>query len=84
MQYEVHVNVWEWVEDEYDEEFYSRPRATGPDPLSTSGSGGLVDRVSRGGGWGFLAGGCRSAFRGINSRWDRFNYLGFRPAAPCP
>jgi hypothetical protein len=71
------VNVWEWCEDVFDEAFYSKPEAAGPDPLCTSGS---ELRVFRGGSWINVAWGCRSAFR----YWDfpsiRMNLIGLRPA----
>jgi formylglycine-generating enzyme required for sulfatase activity len=73
--YDMHGNVWEWVQDWYEEWYYSD--SPGSDPKGPSfGS----YRVLRGGGWHFDARLCRSA--------DRFNYapvnrnrsLGFRLA----
>ena len=44
--YDMHGNVWEWCEDEWDEAYFLR--ATDHDPLAT-GEGGF--RAIRGGGW---------------------------------
>ena len=52
--YDVHGNVWEWVQDGY-----SRILSGGTDPLNTSGS----FRVIRGGGWYNYARDLRSASR---------------------
>jgi formylglycine-generating enzyme required for sulfatase activity len=57
--HDMHGNVWEWCEDDYDADFYSKPEATVPNPLSV-GSG---DRVIRGGSFSGAAGDCRSAYR---------------------
>ncbi len=68
-------NVWEWVQDWYDEEYYenSPPRdPQGPDEGAS--------RVVRGGGWSFVALFCRAALR-LNFAPDyRAGYLGFRLA----
>jgi formylglycine-generating enzyme required for sulfatase activity len=41
-------------------------------------------RVFRGGGWYYIAGRCRSAFRGGIDPAYRDDFLGFRPAYPAP
>jgi len=72
----LHGNVMEWCEDIFDERFYSRPEASGADPLATSGS---TLRAVRGGSWYHHATGCRSASRqGLNPD-GRYYMVGFRP-----
>ena len=70
--YDMHGNVWEWVEDKYGK--YSSSHAIDP-KRSTSGPG----RVLRGGGWDTRARGVRSAVR---TPWElvdyRINVVGFR------
>ena len=51
-------NVWEWCNDWYGEDYYSRSPAEDPQGPA---SGGF--RVLRGGGWDDCARGCRSALR---------------------
>jgi len=78
--YDMHGNLQEWCEDVYDEGFYRKPEAVGPDPVARSGAG---ERVIRGGYWGLDARDCRSS-----SRWFvrqlRGGNLGCRPAYPAP
>ena len=56
--YDMHGNVWEWVWDWYDKNYYKYSRAE--DPLGPD-SGGY--RVLRGGSWDYVARDCRSANR---------------------
>ena len=81
--HDTHGNVWEWCEDFYDEAFYSKPEARGPDPLAKSFS---EIRVRRGGSSGAEPRYCTSWIRGQCSVSDRETYMhvymrvGFRPA----
>jgi formylglycine-generating enzyme required for sulfatase activity len=68
--YDMHGNVWEWVQDWYGDYKDSLPDPTGPE----SGS----DRVIRGGGWLSVARICRSASRDRNSPDGRYGNFGFR------
>ena len=70
-------NVWEWTWDWYG----GYPEGRVRDPLGYD-EGSL--RVSRGGGWGGRARGCRSADRGGVSPDGRDRVLGFRLVRSVP
>lgn len=73
--YDMHGNVWEWVADRYDENYYGKSPAKdpkGPD------SGSL--RVLRGGGSGNVRNGLRAAFRAMSSQGSWSISFGFRCA----
>ncbi len=71
--YDMHGNVWEWVEDWYDSGYYQDIPATDPKGPQT-GSG----RVIRGGSWNFSARFARSAHRDYGPPESRDYDLGFR------
>jgi len=68
-------NVWEWVNDWYDETYYSSSPAENP-PGPSSGN----DRVYRGGSWNNEAQNVRAADRDWDSPDLRSYYGGFRCA----
>ena len=69
--YDVHGNVWEWVQDKY-----SRTLSGGTDPLNTSG---FINRVLRGGGWFYHgAWSLRSANRSYSYPGEGYDDVGFR------
>jgi formylglycine-generating enzyme required for sulfatase activity len=68
-------NVQEWVRDAYVENYAGAPR----DGRAVD-SAGASRRVYRGGTWGNVARGCRSASRGRVAPGVRDSTLGFRPA----
>ena len=73
--HDMHGNVWEWVQDRYDGDYYSGSPSTDPRGPS-SGS----HRVLRGGSWSSLAASCRSAYRYVDSPDYRSGNLGCRLA----
>ncbi len=71
---DVHGNVWEWVQDTYDPNYYRR--RTEEDPTGPPAS--LGPRVIRGGGWASIEMDLRLANRGFARPDFRSPFLGFR------
>ena len=71
--YDMHGNVWEWVQDKWHENYNGAPSDG-----SAWEDGDSSDRVIRGGGWSDNARSCRSANRGRRDPGDLNNYVGFR------
>ncbi|MEO5370922.1 MAG: formylglycine-generating enzyme family protein [Magnetococcus sp. DMHC-1] len=77
--HDMHGNVWEWVSDWYDENFYANSPKDNPQGPS-SGSA----RVNRGGSWGIGPAGVRSAVRAGDDPDICNAFLGFRLSRTCP
>jgi formylglycine-generating enzyme required for sulfatase activity len=71
--YDMHGNVWEWVEDCYHDSYQEAPSDG-----SAWIAGACGERVVRGGAWGGNPRDLRSAVRGGNTPGNRTNVLGFR------
>jgi formylglycine-generating enzyme required for sulfatase activity len=71
--YDMHGNVWEWVQDWYGENYYAHSSDTDP-----SGPPIGKTRVVRGGSMGFDVRICRTANRANDAPTNSFNDLGFR------
>ncbi|MDX2287028.1 MAG: SUMF1/EgtB/PvdO family nonheme iron enzyme [Bacteroidia bacterium] len=77
--YDLSGNVWEWCEDYWHSDYKGAP-SDGSAWVETGNTG--LDRVYRGGSWGYDARDCRVSCRGHASPGRRSTYLGFRLAAP--
>ncbi len=79
--YDIHGNVWEWVQDGWDANYYSEfleKAAINPSAPFSAGS----ERVVRGGRWYFTASPCRSSSRDANSPTSSNRLIGFRVSLP--
>ena len=75
--YDMHGNVWEWVQDWYGP--YDVDEVTDPPGPSEDSY-----RIYRGGGWGTFAGNCRSSERNFDTPDTRLAGLGFRLLRAAP
>jgi formylglycine-generating enzyme required for sulfatase activity len=71
--YDIHGNVWEWVQDLYGNDYYDNSPKTDP-----TGSSSGSFRVIRSGGWNGDAGYARSANRNYIIPRSRSGNIGFR------
>ena len=72
--HDMHGNVWEWVEDCWNDSYYGAPIVSEPWT-----SGNCAMRIVRGGAWIFGSERLRSAYRGeVSSSSRGINVLGFR------
>ena len=76
--YDMHGNVWEWVEDIYNKEGYANLPTSGAANVSVGDSS---YRVLRGGSWNINALNLRSGDRYWGAPSNRFGIIGFRVAA---
>ncbi|MCP4697949.1 MAG: SUMF1/EgtB/PvdO family nonheme iron enzyme [Gammaproteobacteria bacterium] len=72
-------NVYEWVRDWYDAEYYGKSPTENPSGPETG-----IDRVIRGGGWFYPSHYVRSTFRNRGIPGSRYAYVGFRLARTYP
>jgi len=71
--YDMHGNVWEWVQDYFNDEYYAESPPVDPKGPASGGA-----RVLRGGSWFDYPDDCRAAPRNRHSPGDRSTNNGFR------
>jgi len=77
--HDMHGNVWEWVEDDWHENYRGAP--TDGSAWKEPGASSNQRRcVLRGGSWGIDSRSCRSACRGRVIASSQNGYIGFRVA----
>ena len=78
--YDMHGNVWQWCQDQWDENYYSKSPAE--NPQGPDQSAGAV-RLLRGGSWDYAPMVCWSALRSWYLPDSRYLNLGFRVVMPA-
>lgn len=78
--HDVYGNVWEWVHDAYDPDYYATSPSVDPRADDVRASA----RVIRGGGWHSVTSDMRSANRGWARPGVRFDHVGFRLVREIP
>ena len=73
--HDLHGNVWQWCEDDYDPKYYANSPIK--DPLNIN-KPRLARRVLRGGSWYNFPSNCRAADRLRSAPEVRTNFIGFR------
>jgi len=76
--YDMHGNVWQWCQDYWDENYFSKSSAENP-----QGPDQGAVRLLRGGSWGNILVYCRSACRFRRGPGNRSNFIGFRVMVPA-
>ncbi len=76
--YQMHGNVWEWCQDEWQENLGPNPVSDPENTSADTGDDSSVVRVLRGGSWLDDGGHCRSAVRDGNAAGPRDRGIGFR------
>ena len=72
-------NIWEWCLDTWNDNAYATRQAASPqDPIVINRA--VENRVLRGGGWYYTAGGLRAAYRRWHPSNERNDVVGFRVA----
>ena len=79
--HDMHGNVWEWVQDCYDDKAYGGKAPSDGGPYEVVG---CSSRVLRGGSWYIYPQYLRSAYRNWNAPGLRNNNIGFRLARMLP
>ena len=77
--YDLHGNVWEWVQDWYGDKYYSNSPTKDP-----SGPAAGSTRVVRGGSWRDVAASARCSYRHNWLRYTRRANIGFRLVRNAP
>jgi formylglycine-generating enzyme required for sulfatase activity len=77
--YQVHGNIWEWVEDCWNHDYRGAP-TNGSAWTSGDCNSAVLSAVLRGGAWDSSASHLRSAFRNGSAATSRYDSYGFRVA----